>query len=121
MPDGPDAGTDPGDEREVTVMNLDNGVAYTFEVRAFNGTRHGAPGRASATLAADPAADPGPVRGLQALALDRGVALGWSAPLDDGNRALVRYEVRHARGSSVPARRPLDRCRVGDGVHGGRA
>ena len=105
VPDGPDTDTDPGNEREVTVGQLENGVSYTFEVRAFNGAHYGAPGRAGATPAreADPAADPGPVRGLRALALDRGVALGWSAPLDDGHRPPLRYQVRHARGNSVPA------------------
>ena len=103
VPDGPDTGADPGDETSYVVEGLTNNTAYTFQVRARNSMHTGAGSQVPATPVAGPAADPAAPRSLQAQARDSSVSLSWQAPVDDGNRPLVRYEVRHARGSTVPS------------------
>ena len=101
VPDGPDTGSDAADERAYLVTGLANGTAYTFEVRASNSTHSGPAAQAEATPQTGPAADPGAPRGFAARAGDAAVTLSWRAPLDTGNRPLLRYEVRHAQGSAI--------------------
>ena len=103
VPDGADPGSDAGDERTFDVVGLTNSTAYRFEVRAYNGTHFGPGGSADATPQMGPARDPGAPRNLSAQARDGAATLVWSAPLDTGNRSIIRYEVRHARGASVPS------------------
>ena len=54
------------------------------------------------------ATPPGAPRTLQARARDSAVSLSWQAPLDDGGRPPVRYEVRHAQGNTVPGNTAWD-------------
>ena len=83
-----------------TVTGLTNGALHSFEVRAVNGKR---PGKGPAVQTqATPATVPAAPQGLTAAPGDGEVALTWSAPASDGGSALVRYEVRHAAGASVP-------------------
>ena len=104
VPDGPDTGNAAADERAYLVTGLANGTAYTFQVRASNNTHSGPAAQDEATPQTGPAADSGrPARGLQARAGDAAVTLSWQAPLDTGNRPLLRYEARHAQGSTVPS------------------
>ena len=49
-----------------------------------------------------PDPEPGPPENLEAAAGGGAVTLGWEAPVDPGASAIVRYEVRHASGDSVP-------------------
>ena len=101
VPDGPDTGSDAADERAYLVTGLTNGTAYTFEVRASNSTHSGPAAQAEATPQTGPAADPDAPRGFAARAGDAAVTLSWQAPLDTGNRPLLRYEVRYAEGSTL--------------------
>ena len=103
VPDGPDTGSDAADERAYVVTGLTNGTAYTFEVRASNSTHSGPAAQAEATPQTGPAADPGAPPGFAARAGDAAVTLSWRAPLDTGNRPLLRYEVRYAEGSTLSA------------------
>ena len=82
-----------------TVSDLTNGALHTFEVRAVNGQGEGLAVQTQATPSGPPAAP----RSLSATPYDGRVLLSWSAPADDGGSAIVRYEVRHAEGASVPA------------------
>ena len=54
VPDGSDSGTSLANERLVSVMELDNGRQYAFELRAVNGVRASAAATATATPAAPP-------------------------------------------------------------------
>ena len=81
-----------------TVSGLTNGVPHFLEVRAVNGQSTGYVRRVRATPSAVPTAP----RSLSATPYDGRVLLSWSAPADDGGAAIVRYEVRHAAGASVP-------------------
>ena len=104
VPDGPDTGNAAADERAYVVTGLANGTAYTFQVRAVNmAGKQGAPAQDEATPQTGPAADPGAPRGFAARAGDAAVTLSWQAPLDTGNRPLLRYEVRYAEGSTLSA------------------
>ena len=103
VPDGPDQGAEPGDERSLVVTGLTNGTLYTFEVRASNRAHTGPAVQAEATPQTGPAATPGAPRGFSARAGDAAVTLSWQPPLDTGNRPLLRYEARHAQGSTVPS------------------
>ena len=113
-----------------TVGYLDNGVRYTFEVRAVNQTREGAVAQVRATPTAGPvtrtddpvtwtadspstftaeSGDPYVARsqfapGKRLAYVD--VTLRWGTPADDGNDYIVRYEHRHASGTSVPSNTP---------------
>ena len=75
-----------------TVSGLENGTAYTFEVRAVNGVGGGQGATASATLADSV---PGAPANLVATGGDGQVALTWGAP-DDGGSQILRYEYRYA-------------------------
>ena len=81
-----------------TVSGLANGALHSFEVRAVNGLGAGSEVRTQATPAAVPAAP----QGLSAARGDSQVVLRWQAPANNGGSDLVRYEVRHAVGTSVP-------------------
>ena len=81
-----------------TVSGLANGALHSFEVRAVNGQGAGSEVRTQATPAAVPAAP----QGLSAARGDSQVVLRWQAPANNGGSDLVRYEVRHAVGTSVP-------------------
>ena len=78
--------------RSATVRNLDNGMSYEFQVRAFNGISPGQAATASATLAESA---PGAPSGLTATGGDESVTLNWSAP-EDGGSQILRYEYRYA-------------------------
>ena len=90
------------------VTGLNNGTLHTFEIRAVNRLGAGTAVRAQATLAAPVtlATALSAPQGLSAIAGDSQVVLRWSAPASDGGADIVRYEVRHAKGRSVPARAP---------------
>ena len=87
--------------RVYTVSGLTNGALHSFEVRAVNGktprrrTGRDSPGdpERSAHRSTGPLRRSGRRRGRADLV---GAA-------DDGGSAIVRYEVRHAAGASVPA------------------
>ena len=81
-----------------TVSGLANGALHSFEVRAVNGQGAGSEVRTQETPAAVPAAP----QGLSAARGDSQVVLRWQAPANNGGSDLVRYEVRHAVGTSVP-------------------
>ena len=81
-----------------TVTGLDNGELHSFEVRAVS-ARGG--GRA-AQIQATPATKPSAPQELTASASAGRVDLAWSAPTDDGGSDILRYEIRHAKGASVP-------------------
>ena len=81
-----------------TVTGLDNGELHSFEVRAVS-ARGG--GRA-AQIQATPATKPSAPQELTARASAGRVDLAWSAPTDDGGSDILRYEIRHAKGASVP-------------------
>ena len=53
-----------------------------------------------------PATAPGAPLNLQARPRDEEVALSWEPPSDTGNRPVERYELRYARGASVPSSTP---------------
>ncbi len=77
--------------RSATVRNLDNGMSYEFQVRAFNGISPGHAATASATLAESA---PGAPSGLTATGGDESVTLNWRAPGDGGSQ-ILRYEYRY--------------------------
>ena len=45
---------------------------------------------------------PGAPQNLMVMAGDEDVALSWSAPTSNGGAAIIRYEYRHAAGTTVP-------------------
>ena len=75
-----------------TVTGLENGISYTFEVRAVNSVGGGQGTTASATLAESA---PGAPANLSATPGDEQVALSWGAPADGGSQ-ILRYEYRYA-------------------------
>ena len=103
VPDGLDSDTDAANERIYKVSGLTNSTSYRFEVRAYNGTHFGPGVAVDATPELGPARDPAAPRELRARAGDSAVSLHWSPPLDTGNRSIIRYEVRHGAGASVPS------------------
>ncbi len=81
-----------------TVIRLDNGKLHSFEVRAVSGRGAGRAARIQAT----PVTVPSAPQELTAVASAGRVDLAWSVPTDDGGSELLRYEIRHAKGASVP-------------------
>ncbi|NHC13795.1 Ig-like domain-containing protein [Motilibacter deserti] len=71
------------------VDRLQNGTAYTFEVRARNAAGDGPPARTSALpfTVPDP---PGPVTATPG---DSAATVDWTAPASDGGRAITEYRV----------------------------
>ena len=65
--------------------------------------RHSPPASPSATTGTATSTSPGRPRNLDAAASGGAVTLSWQAPANSGGSAIVRYEVRHAEGTSVPA------------------
>ena len=90
--------TDIGLDSNHSVWNLVDEKVYTFEVRAVNAEGAGAVARTQAT----PGSSPGVPGHFTARPGDMQVELSWSAA-HDFNSAIVRYEVRHAAGTFVPA------------------
>ena len=76
-----------------TVTGLENGTAYTFEVRAVNNAGAGQPVSTSATLAESA---PGAPTGLTATGGDEQITLSWNAPSTGGSQ-ILRYEYRSRR------------------------
>ena len=74
-----------------TVTGLENGISYTFEVRAVNSIGGGRGSTTSATLAESV---PGAPANLTATGGDEQVALSWNAPADGGSQ-ILRYEYRY--------------------------
>ena len=77
----------------ITVDGLDNGTAYTFEVRAVNARSAGA---ASNRASATPFGLPGAPTGL-AVSSGHGYAvLAWAAPDSDGGSAITGFQYRQS-------------------------
>ena len=87
---------------EATVPGLDNGVQYTFQVRAVNRLGEGAHAEA---VSSPRAGLPDAPRAVTARAGDGSVTLGWSTPGRVGASAVVSYEYRWnaGRGFGAPA------------------
>ena len=79
-----------------TVTGLNNGTAYTFEVRAKN--RKGSSAIAGPVTATTPNTPAAPTN-LTATDSDQQVALSWTAP-NNGGLAITRYEYSKDNGSS---------------------
>ncbi len=73
------------------VTSLDNGVSYTFTVRATNANGEGAPSAPS--NAVTPATVPGAPTAVVALAGDSNASVVFVAPLDDGGSPILGYTV----------------------------
>ncbi len=80
----------------VTVTDLTNGTAYTFEVRAVNSVGQGPASSTSAT----PLGTPGAVGSLKATPGNGQVALSWAAPASDGGSAITGYQYQYSPGGS---------------------
>ena len=106
VPDGSDPGGSAADETRVMVSGLTNGTEYRFEVRAVNRIGGGTAASRNETPVATPARAPGRPRSLLAASGDGQVTLTWEAPQNDGGADIVRYDYRHAQGTSVPASEP---------------
>ena len=100
------------------VDGLENGVAYTFEVRAVNATGAGALAQVRATPGEPSLRAPGLPGNLRVVSgapymdgtngidvvSERAyvdVTLSWDAPTDDGDDPVFRYETRHRAGSAA--------------------
>ncbi len=100
------------------VNGLENGVAYTFEVRAVNATGAGAPAQVRATPGEPALRAPGLPGNLRAVSgapyVDGSngidvvperayvdVTLSWDAPAVDGGDPIFRYETRYRAGSAA--------------------
>ena len=100
--DFPSAWVRVGYALEATVPGLDNGVQYTFQVRAVNRLGEGAHAEA---VSSPRAGLPDAPRAVTARAGDGSVTLGWSTPGRVGASAVVSYEYRWnaGRGFGAPA------------------
>ena len=81
-----------GSARSHTVRNLTNGVAYTFEVRARNGTGDGP----AAQVAANPRAVPDAPE-VEVHARSESLLVAWDVS-DDGGREVTEYQVQWKSG-----------------------
>ena len=99
-PDWTDTGTDPATATTVRVTGLDNGTAYTFEVRAVNTTGAGA---ASASVTVTPAdVAPGQPASPTAEAVGHvGVLITWQAPENAGSVITSYWLERQTAGSAT--------------------
>ena len=77
----------------ITVAGLDNGTAYTFEVRAVNERSAGA---ASNRASATPFGLPGAPTGLAASPGHGYAVLAWAAPDSDGGSPLTGFQYRQS-------------------------
>ena len=82
-----------------TVNNLASETRYAFEVRPVN-TR--GPGVTSHRRWRTGKAAPTAPQSVSATSRNAQVTLRWAEPRDHGGFELLRYEVRHAQGGSVP-------------------
>ena len=109
VPDGPDAGNDPGDETGHVFSLLDNGTQYAFEVRAVNAVGEGPPaGPRTATPAAGIAPNNPPT--LAAPIPDQSATVGTafrfafsSDTFDDVDGDVLAYTASRADDSALPA------------------
>ena len=83
----------------VAIGSLTEGTAYAFEVRAVSPAGEGE----AASATGSPLTLPSVPQDVVVTAEDSGIVLNWSAPADKGGSAILRYEIRHAEGASVPA------------------
>ncbi|MGD1061613.1 MAG: fibronectin type III domain-containing protein, partial [Methanomassiliicoccales archaeon] len=72
------------------ISGLDNGRNYSFAVAAYNLAGNGT---LSIAVSSTPYTVPDAPTGLQAIAGDDQVTLSWTAPTDDGGRAIDYYVV----------------------------
>ena len=87
------------DNTAFIVENLDNGIEYTFRVRAVNAVGNGeASDEVDITPAAPVLSIPGQVLGLVALPLNGEVRLVWN-PAASGNSPIIRYEYQQGDGT----------------------
>ena len=83
---------------------LAGGDTRHYRVSAINTNGAGLPSNVDdATTGTATSTSPGRPRNLDAAASGGAVTLSWQAPANSGGSAIVRYEVRHAEGTSVPA------------------
>ena len=92
-----DSDNDLSDELALTVADLTNGTAYTFQVRAVNVRGPSQPAQVVAT----PATVPEPPTGVTAEASDGSVALSWTAPGSDGGSPVTKYQYRYSDDNGV--------------------
>ena len=78
----------------VDVLELTNGIAYEFLVRALNGESASA---ASNSFEETPATVPGPPTNLSGYGYNGWISLSWRAPSDDGGAAITDYEYQYSR------------------------
>ncbi len=81
-----------------TVSGLTNGTAYTFTVKATNGTGTSAASSASNTFT--PFAPPGAPTGVSATPGDSATAVSWSAPSSNGGSAITSYTATASSGQT---------------------
>ncbi len=84
--------------RAFSYSGLESGELYTFELRAVNAHGAGAVARIQATPTSRPTAP----EDFSAEPGDAQAVLSWSAPANNRGSGIVRYEVRHVAGASVP-------------------
>ncbi len=85
-----------------TMTGLTNGNSYTFVVTATNALGPGddsAPSNSVIPQAVQTV--PGAPTGVTAQAGDSSAQVSWTAPVDDGNSAIVSYTVRSSAGNQV--------------------
>ncbi len=85
-----------GTATNYTATDLDNGIGYTFEVRAVNTAGNGT----AASTTATPDVTPNAPTDLTAEAGDTKVTLTWTLPTNAGKIDTVQW--RHAAATSVP-------------------
>ncbi len=80
-----------------TVTSLTNGIEYTFQVRAVNGSGDGL---ASVAKDATPVGRPGAPEAPALTAGDGQLGVSWTAPADTGGSAITDYDVQYRSGTS---------------------
>ena len=106
VPDGPDPGSDAGDETSVMVTDLTNGTEYDFEVRAWNVAGGGTVASVRATVGPQPATGKPTISGTAAAGQTLTAAIGTVADVnglpDAAQRSWQWQRVDGAIVSDIP-------------------